>query len=516
MSGRESSREPAYASDPRNRASVLDQSMADTSDLVAQFIAFTGVEDAGKAMQMLEATNHDIQAAVELYFAAHADAPGGSHVPNPANQDQDLQHARDLQEALDAQEAQVRAPIPTKVDRLVGSPGLDRREQRHRRQQREQQASHLPIMDAFRARREESMVSAAGAGTSNAPATAPVDAHWADQFEPPRTVVFDDGDCEDAAMAARESKKWLVVNIQSPSSFDSHRLNRDVWKDDAMQAMLPVSFVLYQTYDVSEEGQELAGGWGVTEFPVILVVDPVTGAPMKKWHGFVPADVLIEELVPFMDTNFDDPEAASLFKKRAPGRRMGRVATGGMERTGAMGMGGSVLERAMSSVPTSTAAADDDADMDDLSGMDGDVGDAGDDGDDGVRDSSNPRRGAVASKPQLGDLNPGSGPVDVAAVRREAASLLPEEPSNEEKPCRLALRLPDGTRVQRKFPPDTPLCIIKAWCTSLSDEAAGGRLFTISESIPGATPIDLDAPEQTIGGAGIAGVMLGVKWQETS
>ncbi len=44
--------------------------MADTSDLVAQFIAFTGVEDAGKAMQMLEATNHDIQAAVELYFAA--------------------------------------------------------------------------------------------------------------------------------------------------------------------------------------------------------------------------------------------------------------------------------------------------------------------------------------------------------------------------------------------------------------------------------------------------------------
>jgi hypothetical protein len=49
--------------------------MADTSDLVAQFIAFTGVEDAGKAMQMLEATNHDIQAAVELYFAAHADAP---------------------------------------------------------------------------------------------------------------------------------------------------------------------------------------------------------------------------------------------------------------------------------------------------------------------------------------------------------------------------------------------------------------------------------------------------------
>ncbi len=478
--------------------------MADTSDLVAQFIAFTGVEDAGKATQMLEATNHDIQAAVELYFAAHADAPGGSHTP--ANQNQDLRHAQDLQDALDAQDAQVRAPIPTKVDRLVGSPGLDRREQRRRRQQREQLASHLPIMDAFRARREESMASAGGAGTSNGPGAAPVDAHWADQFEPPRALVFDDGDCEDAAMAARESKKWLVVNIQSPSSFDSHRLNRDVWKDDAMQAMLPVSFILYQTYDVSEEGQDLAGGWGVTEFPVILVVDPVTGAPMKKWHGFIRADELIEELVPFMDTNFDDPEAASLFKKRAPGRRMERMSTEDVERTGSMAIDGSVLERATSSVPTSTAAADDDADLDN-----------GDDAynADGVRESPNPRAGAVGGEPHLGNLNPGPGTIDVAAIRREAAIQLPEEPANEEKPCRIALRLPDGTRAQRKFPPDAPLHTIKTWCISLSDEAAGGRLFAVMESIPGAAPIDLDAPGQTIGGADIAGVMLGMKWLET-
>ncbi len=482
--------------------------MADTSDLVAQFIAFTGVEDTGKAAQMLEATNHDIQAAVELYFAAQADAPGG------AKADQDLQHAQDLQDALDAQGAQVRAPIPTKVDRLVGSSGFDRREERRRRQQLQQQATHLPIMDAFRARREETMVNAGGASTSSAPGIAPVDAHWADQFEPPRALLFDDGDCEDAAMAARESKKWLVVNIQSPSSFDSHRLNRDVWKDDAMQAMLPVSFVLYQTYDVSEEGQDLAGGWGITEFPVILVVDPVTGAPMKRWHGFIQADELIEELVPFMDTNFDDPEAASLMKKRAPGRRIERVAAGGETggeaggeagRMGSMAMGGSVLERAMSSVPTSTAAADDDTDMD----VDGNV-----------RDSANPRTGAVASEGGAGESGPGAlshglgtaQAVDVAAIRREAASQLPGEPENEEKPCRLALRLPDGTRAQRKFPPSTPLHVIKTWCTSLSDEAAGGRLFTVAESIPGATPIDLDAPGQTIGEAGIAGVMLGMKW----
>lgn len=493
--------------------------MADTSDLVAQFIAFTGVEDMGKAMQMLEATNHDIQAAVELYFAAHAEVPGGSHAPANQDQDQDLRHAQDLQNAMDAQDAQdaqVRAPIPTKVDRLLGSPGLDRREQRRRRQQRELQAPHLPIMDAFRARREDAMTSAGGAGASNAPGAAPVDAHWVDQFEPPRALVFDDGDCEDAAMAARESKKWLVVNIQSPSSFDSHRLNRDVWKDDAMQAMLPVSFILYQTYDVSEEGQDLAGGWGLTEFPVILVVDPVTGAPMKKWHGFIPADELIEELVPFMDTNFDDPEAASLFKKRAPGRRMDRTAAGGGEgtgtgtRTGSMAMGGSVLERATSSVPTSTAAADDDADRDD----DDRAYNA-----DGAGESPNARMGAVTDGPQLGNSGPDTmdtmDTMDVAAIRREAASQLPEEPSNEEKPCRIALRLPDGTRAQRKFPPDAPLHTIKAWCTSLSGEAAGGRLFTVAESIPGAAPIDLDAPGKTIGGAGIAGVMLGMKWRET-
>ena len=481
--------------------------MADLrSDLVAQFIAFTGVEDTSKAMQMLDATNDDIQAAVELYFAAHADVPGAGLNHGSADVADDARVAQALQ---DAQE-EVRAPIPTKVDRLVGSPDDDARERRRRRQQRQQEVAHMPIMDAFRARREEDMMvasgmtgfpgQASGGGTTRNPTNrrnAPVDAHWADQFEPPQTLVFQDGDCEDAAMAAREAKKWLVVNIQSPSSFDSHRLNRDTWKDAAMQAMLPVSFILYQTYDVSEEGQELAGGWGITEFPVIIVVDPVTGAPMKKWHGFVRADELIEELVPYMDTSFDDPEAANLFRKRPPGRgadtslppqahteSMAPADT--METTETMEPMesersypmASVLERAPSSVPTSMGPL--------------------------VESPTRDAQTALAS----------GNAVAVEKIRQDAGAMLPEEPPNEEKPCRIALRLPDGTRAQRKFPQSTPLRMIETWCISLSDDAARGRRFKVVEAVPGAAQIDLDASDMTIGAAGIAGVMLGMKWVE--
>ncbi|PNH00378.1 hypothetical protein TSOC_013801, partial [Tetrabaena socialis] len=57
-----------------------------------------------------------------------------------------------------------------------------------------------------------------------------------------------------------------------------------------------------------------AGGnpGGPTFLPAILVVDPVTGAQL--WHrtGFMDAEKLMEELVPFMDHGPLDAGAAGL------------------------------------------------------------------------------------------------------------------------------------------------------------------------------------------------------------
>ena len=53
----------------------------DTDDAVVNFVAITGASDS-QATQMLEATNFDLSAAIDLFFAA-GDAAAGGAGPGP-------------------------------------------------------------------------------------------------------------------------------------------------------------------------------------------------------------------------------------------------------------------------------------------------------------------------------------------------------------------------------------------------------------------------------------------------
>lgn len=48
------------------------------------------------------------------------------------------------------------------------------------------------------------------------------------------------------AQAAKQGKKWLLVNIQADSEFDCHRLNRDLWKDEMVKEVIKYSCVFWQ------------------------------------------------------------------------------------------------------------------------------------------------------------------------------------------------------------------------------------------------------------------------------
>lgn len=258
----------------------------DTDDQkVSQFCAVTGA-DVSKALQVLQATEFNLQDAIELFFASGEGQGGVSPVLR-----EEEERATQLQ-TLGGEE--VRAPMPTKVDRLYGDVygpevGGSGREG----------TTGASIMDAFRKRLEEPGSSAHGDGTLSS------------MFEPPRGILCTGG-FEDAKQEAQRRNRWLVVNIQSPSNFDSHRLNRDTWRDGTIQALVEAYFVLFQTYDVAEQGQELMAYYDVEELPVVLVVDPVTGAPMRRWYRFIEAVDLAENFVPFMEISFDDPRAARL------------------------------------------------------------------------------------------------------------------------------------------------------------------------------------------------------------
>lgn len=83
-----------------SRASI----MTDHGEALAQFISFTGADDA-KAVQLLEASDWNVETAVGLYFASgQEEHDAGSHPPRPAPMEED----------------EVRAPMPTKVERLYG------------------------------------------------------------------------------------------------------------------------------------------------------------------------------------------------------------------------------------------------------------------------------------------------------------------------------------------------------------------------------------------------------------
>lgn len=417
------------------------------NDLVAQFLMITSVEDTSKALQMLEATGHDLQAAVELYFAADqfdADAVtrrGGG--PDP------------IEEAHP--DGDVRAPIPTMMDRLygdeVGAGHLETSHDRNRRRRGGQDSFvHQPIMDAFRTR---------------IPGQRGEESHGdalPSMFEPPKNVLYSGGDFQDAAERAQKDHTWLILNIQSPSNFDSHRLNRDTWRDSTLQAILQTSFIVYQTYDVAEEGIELIAAYGVTEFPVILIVDPVTGAPMKRWSGFVDAARLAEDLVPFMDTPFDDPGAACLaassFRKK---------------------YGESV--QSLDSLPSAPA--------EEVPAL--------------QKHKDKPTNAAPSE--QCEDI---MSKEQAMAIQDEALVSLPEE--NESNACKMAIRLPDGKRIQRKFPRDCPVSALSTWCISQSLDAAAGKEFVLTQSVPGAQNIDIHA-QMSIEEAGIADCMLQMRWK---
>lgn len=405
------------------------------NELVAQFVMITSVEDTSKALQMLEATGNDLQAAVELYFAAgQTDVVG---------------------EAIPGSDDEVRAPIPTKVDRLYGDDiGGGYVEERSERSRRRAYVgfSHQPIMDAFRSR------TAGQRGEESQSEALP------SMFEPPKDVLYSGGDFQDAAVEAQKDRKWLILNIQSPSNFDSHRLNRDTWRDGTLQALLQASFLVYQTYDVAEEGIELIGTYGVTEFPVILIVDPVTGTPMKRWTGYVDASRLAEELVPFMDTAFDDPGAATLaassFRKR---------------------FGENMKESGHLSDPV-----------------------------EGREASGAPQ---TSQELQAAPVKQDSGLLDeqrAVQAQDEARALLPLE--TESIICRIALRLPEGKRIQRKFPQNTPVSMLRTWCVSENLDAAAGREFFLSQPVPGSNPIDLEG-QMSIQEAGLADCMLQMRWK---
>jgi UBX domain-containing protein 7 len=87
---------------------------------------------------------------------------------------------------------------------------------------------------------------AVAAAAAAAAALPPQPPRLHDMFAAPTHLMHKAGGFQGARQVAKDSKRWLLVNIQKDSEFASHALNRDVWSNDLVENLIREGFIFWQ------------------------------------------------------------------------------------------------------------------------------------------------------------------------------------------------------------------------------------------------------------------------------
>lgn len=77
------------------------------------------------------------------------------------------------------------------------------------------------------------------------PSMTPAQSRLASIFRPPFDLIRN-LDLDQAKELAQTEKKWLLVNIQNVSEFQCQVLNRDLWTNNGVKAIVKDSFIFVQ------------------------------------------------------------------------------------------------------------------------------------------------------------------------------------------------------------------------------------------------------------------------------
>eukprot|EP00210_Caulerpa_lentillifera_P001371 g1319.t1 len=190
----------------------------------------------------------------------------------------------------------IRAPIPSKFERIIDQPTVYEQRARERETQ-------TPIYEAFRNH------SAELAEYQNGPDAKGGTTGLAKLYKAPIDLLFR-GTFEEAKESAMKQNLWLMVNVQSAEEFASHQLNCDTFSNEALKEMIKANFVFFQTYTTGVTGERLTVMYGIQQCPCILIIDPITGGLMRSNYGFIEAERLIEHLIHYMDFTPEDESGA--------------------------------------------------------------------------------------------------------------------------------------------------------------------------------------------------------------
>lgn len=267
-------------------------------DLVAQFIGVTNASET-LAAQLLRDSGLNLESAISSFFAIQE--AGGLPASDPnetlptadplsslnnTREDADAALARTLSEQQHTEH--VRAPIPQMVDTLLPSlPAPPRRAQ--------------PPPDPFM----QSDGTERGDGLANL-------------FRHPTHLNFSET-FENAMTSGQRQKKWLLVNIQRSDVFACLVLNRDVWSDPHMEEVVQAHFVFWQRDERTPDGQRYRQFYRFDHPPHVALIDPRSGERLRVWGGDgeqIAKGRLLADLVDFVERHSLDSDTA--IRNRVP------------------------------------------------------------------------------------------------------------------------------------------------------------------------------------------------------
>ncbi|KAK9703008.1 UBX domain protein Ubx2 [Basidiobolus ranarum] len=300
----------------------LSVNMGDFFDpeLIANFCQITNATPE-VANNYLTVSEGNVEQAITLYLeSGGADLSGVHSTTQPreelSNQNYTESDA-EMAQRLAAQDT-VRAPIASRMDTLIGdSPGYGEETYSpvYRANRRGPPQSIFNQLESIDTRPREAFRDfAAEAATIRGSASSDHTSRLADLFRPPFDIMSNQ-DFEQTRNTAKSQGKWLMVNIQEVSEFVCQILNRDLWSDKTVQDIIKENFLFLQFSSDSVEGKKYLTFYPIENYPHIAIIDPRTGERMKVWNAPVTPIEFLMNVTEFLDCNTLLPAIAPVTKK---------------------------------------------------------------------------------------------------------------------------------------------------------------------------------------------------------
>ena len=246
--------------------------MSSNDELITSFLAVTGATDPSTATQYVEMAGGNLDMAISLYMEHNNTSGGGGPSAGAAAGGSSMLMDDD----------QVRAPDQTRTMRLFdetaggGAYSMVDPSVRMMQEMMEEQLARSAFAAPPPAARDAVDAAAAAANNDeedgmnndnnnadeyqydddsdddyemmdNAETSGPPAAPTLqDMFSPPSHIMHKAGGFQGARQMAKDSKRWLLVNVQKDAEFSSHALNRDVWRNDLVENLIQEGFIFWQ------------------------------------------------------------------------------------------------------------------------------------------------------------------------------------------------------------------------------------------------------------------------------